>query len=72
MKLPNIKILISLIVFGFDFFFLIGLFFFDVPVENRDYLNMFLGASLTWSGGIIGYHFERFERQKEFYEKAVR
>lgn len=53
----------------FALFLLVGLFFFVIPAENKDLVNILLGAVIGWNGSIVSFYFGNNERNKESYEK---
>lgn len=65
MRLPNIKILISSVVLLFALFLLVGLFFFDIPTENKDLVNILLGSVVGWTGSIVAFYFGSTDRNNK-------
>lgn len=51
------RALISLIMLAFILFYMVSLFFFNIPTENKDLVNILLGAVVGRVDSIITYYF---------------
>jgi len=67
MKLHNIRFILALVIFILAVGLAVGLFNGEIPKENKDLINFFLGTVASWSGSIISHYFgdpDRTERIK--------
>ena len=51
------KQIITVAVLVLALLILIFLFFFDIPKENKDLVNILLGAVVGWTGAIVNSYF---------------
>ena len=51
------RAIISLIMLAFILFYMVSLFFFNIPTENKDLVNILLGAVVGRVDSIITYYF---------------
>lgn len=49
----------------FALFLLVGLFFFDIPAENKDLVNILLGSVVGWTGSIVAFYFGSTDRNNK-------
>lgn len=61
---PNqVKVLISIAILLFTLFLLVSLIFFDIPKDNKDLVNMLLGAIVGWIGSIVSFYFGSTDKE---------
>lgn len=59
----NIKNTISFSVLAFALFLLVGLFFLDIPAENKDLVNILLGSVVGWVSSIVSFYFGSIDKR---------
>lgn len=59
----NIKNTISFSVLAFALFLLVGLFFLDIPAENKDLVNILLGSVVGWTSSIVSFYFGSIDKR---------
>lgn len=61
-KVAQVRASIIFFVLLFILLLLIGLFGFDIPKENKDLVNILLGAVIGWVGSIVSFYFGATEK----------
>lgn len=69
--MPNIKIIISISVLIFAMFLLVSLFFFDIPTENKDLVNILLGSVVGWVSAIVSFYFGSNEKKDKYFQSIT-
>ena len=63
MSSEQVKTYLSFSVLLFALLLLLGLFFLNIPRENKDLVNILLGAVVGWSGSVISFYFGSSDRE---------
>lgn len=66
--MPNIKIIISISALVFVMFLMVSLFFFRIPTENKDLVNILLGSVVGWVSAIVSFYFGSTERKDRYFD----
>lgn len=70
MILPSkTRAIISLIMLAFILFYMVSLFFLNIPAENKDLVNILLGAIVGRVDSIITYYFAPNATRRETNER---
>lgn len=64
-KVSQMRLWLSLAVLLFILILLIGLFGLDIPKENKDLVNILLGAVIGWLGSIISFYFGSVDKSNK-------
>lgn len=61
----RIRVYLSFTLAFFVLFLLVSLFFVDIPKENKDLVNILLGAVLGWISGVVNFYFGNNKKDKD-------
>lgn len=56
-KVNFVRYLLTTSIIIFVFILLISLFYFSIPTENKDLVNILLGAIIGWASSIVSFYF---------------
>lgn len=55
----------TLIALGVGVLSIIGLFFIEIPKDNRDLVNIALGTVIGWGGSVISFYFGNIDKNRK-------
>lgn len=56
-KVNFVRYFLTASIVIFVFILLISLFYFNIPMENKDLVNILLGAIIGWASNIVSFYF---------------
>lgn len=56
-KVNFVRYLLTASVIIFVLILLVSLFYFSIPTENKDLVNILLGAVIGWASNIVSFYF---------------
>lgn len=56
-KVNFVRYFLTISIVIFVLILLISLFYFNIPMENKDLVNILLGAIIGWASNIVSFYF---------------
>lgn len=56
-KVNFVRYLLTTSIIIFVLILLVSLFYFNIPMENKDLVNILLGAVIGWASNIVSFYF---------------
>lgn len=56
-KVNFVRYLLTIAIIIFVLILLVSLFYFSIPAENKDLVNILLGAVIGWASSIVSFYF---------------